>query len=66
MTSIDHYPGIMLLPVILSCFTQIIAPLNYQNGRKKREASGFDNGLNPVGLLDLLSTFSKAMEKYNF
>ena len=57
--------GIMLLPVILSCFTQIIAPLNYGSGRKRREA-GFEHPLNsPMVILDLLSTFHKAMDKYS-
>lgn len=64
--------GIMLLPVIISCFSQIIAPLNYSNGRKKREAGDKPLGLEDLlptsttgVIFDLLATFSKAMTKFN-
>lgn len=63
--------GIMLLPVIISCFTQIIAPLNYSNGRKKRDTgtASIEDLLpsSTTGIIfDLLATFNKAAAKYNF
>lgn len=56
--------GIMLLPVILSCFTQILAPMSFGQGRKRRDVG--EHPLRSAGvIMDLLTTFSKAMDKYN-
>lgn len=56
--------GIMLLPIIITCFTQIVAPLTYANGRRKRDtlsqAFPFDRSM----ILGLLNTFETAMEKF--
>lgn len=55
--------GIMLLPVIISCFTQIVAPLTYA-GRRKREADDSQFPFEKNLMLGLLSTLESAMEKF--
>jgi hypothetical protein len=56
--------GIMLLPIIITCFTQIVAPLTYANGRRKRDTLSQGFPFHPNLVMDLLSTFSSAMEKF--
>lgn len=56
--------GIMLLPVIITCFTQILTPMAYSHGRKKREASFFGDGLQSHLMIGLLNTLENAVEKF--
>lgn len=56
--------GIMLLPVIISCFTQIVAPLAF-SGRRKREAGKSEFSFQDKLLLGLLSTLESAMDKFS-
>lgn len=55
--------GIMLLPVIITCFTQIVAPLTYA-GRRKREASDSQFPFEKNIMLGLLTTLENAMSKF--
>lgn len=58
--------GIMLLPIIITCLTQIVAPLTYTNGRRKRETTSNDTPmpLNTNFMLGLLNTLETALEKF--
>lgn len=56
--------GIMLLPVLITCFTQIVTPLAYTHGRKKRETSIFGDGLQSHLMAGLLNTLENAIEKF--
>lgn len=60
--------GIMLLPIIITCLTQIVAPLTYgmPNGRRKRETTNDDtpSPLNTNFMLGLLNTLETALEKF--
>ena len=57
--------GIMLLPIIITCFTQIVAPLTYTQGRRKRDtlAQGFP--FHPSLMIGLLNTLETAVEKFS-
>ena len=55
--------GIMLLPVIITCFTQIVAPLTY-TGRRKREAADSEFPFERNLLLDLVTTLENAISKF--
>lgn len=55
--------GIMLLPVIISCFTQIVAPLTYA-GRRKRESGDSGFPFEKQLMLGLLSTLENAMDRF--
>ncbi|KAI1290287.1 hypothetical protein HDE_08378 [Halotydeus destructor] len=58
--------GIMLLPVILSCFTQILTPMTYATGRRKREIGQHPLLSDPSRILQLVKTLHTAMDKFNF
>jgi hypothetical protein len=62
--------GIMLLPIIITCLTQIVAPLTYgpNVGRRKRE-TGDNTDDTPLPwntnlMLGLLNTLETALEKF--
>ena len=55
--------GIMLLPIIITCFTQILAPMTYA-GRRKREASDSQFPFEKNLMLGLLTTLENAMAKF--
>lgn len=57
--------GIMLLPVLITCFTQIVTPLAYTHGRRKRETgSFFGDSFNSHLMMGLLNTLENALEKF--
>ena len=55
--------GIMLLPVIITCFTQIVAPLTYA-GRRKRETGDSQFPFQKDVLIGLLSTLDSAIARF--
>ena len=56
--------GIMLLPVIITCFTQIVAPLTYA-GRRKRDTDSLPNmPFDKNVMMGLLTTLENAMSKF--
>lgn len=56
--------GIMLLPVIITCFTQIIAPLTYA-GRRKREAPDAQFPFEKNILIGLMTTLENALSNFS-
>lgn len=56
--------GIMLLPIIITCFTQIVAPLTYSNGRRKRDTDSQKFPFHQNLLIGLLNTLETAVDKF--
>ena len=57
--------GIMLLPSIIACFSQIMAPLSYgMTGRRKREAPDSQFPFEQNLMLGLLYMLENAMTKF--